>query len=80
MSRHAVQALLAAVAEDTALKDRLVGEDAKVVIAEVLALTPEELAQVMGILQNQDTQAPTEEAVEQRDVPGPGTGGSRMFA
>lgn len=78
MSRHAVQALLAAAAEDTALKERLLGVDSQAVIAEVLTLSPEELTQVQSILQNQDTQAPTEMPVEQRDVPGPGIGGNRF--
>lgn len=78
MSKHAVQALLAAVSEDAALKDRLLSAEAQSVAAEVLQVSAEELTQVQGILQNQDTAQPTEMPVDQRDVPGPGIGGNRF--
>lgn len=76
MSQHALQALLAAAAQDSELKTKLTSpETFEAAVAEVLSISSEEEAQLKQTLGNEDTMTPTEETIDQRQTPGPGTGG-----
>lgn len=80
MSKHAIQAVLAAVVENPELKARILNpETMPAAVAEVLALTAEEEQEVMGILNSQDAAAAVAEPIESRETPGPGVGGGGRF-
>lgn len=80
MSQHAVQAVLAAAAQDPNVKKQLLDAKAqKSAMVDVLSLSQAEVDQILGILSNPDQAAVAETPVDERNVPGPGVGGGRLF-